>query len=1078
MKLMRRIVFIAILINLAYSVQAQFYNGSQLSFGKNRVQHQKFNWSYYRSTQFDVYFYPTGKSLAEYTLYKVPGYIAEIEKMLNFSSSKKIQFIVYNTQADFRESNFAYDDENFYNQGGVTNIYGTKVYLYFDGSHANFDKMIRAGIMNVYAHLLVEGESTASNMKTSYVGDVPNWYYSGLSSYFGESWNSNIDAHVKDGILSQRYADFDELSPVDATYAGHSFWKFIVDRYGDNAITNILQITRSSRNFEKGFYLSTGVEYRKLLVDWYRYYYVIYYRDLSLGGTPEHGGYLKHPKPQRDYDQFCFAPDGNSFAYVTNEAGQVKIWVKKDGKAKPKVIFRKYKRTEDNPDLSYPVMAWHPKNNILAFTMEDKGRCYYYPYNMDEGKIGKRLLVDVEKISSISFDPSGKYLLFSGFKNGQSDIFIYSILAHSYLNITQDFYDDKDPIFLNSKDIVFSSNRPTDSIRIKDSFYAAKPQESYDLYLYHYDTREDKLLQITHSPDANECQPQSLNHQELIFLSDENGIVNRKLAKLDSSISKIDTIIHYTHYAKLSNLSNQSYSILHQSYNHQQREVGDLLLFDKAKRIHIHALEDRIAGKQLPPSALKKQMIKEQKIRDSIAAVKLAKQKERPQQKHGFRQLHQSDLIVKNIASADSSNQSDIGKGVQKDILRKGFEYIQPISKNYYTQYSINRVITQADFGFLNTTYQQFTSSTSPVYLNTGLNALFMVGIHDLFENHRITGGFRLGLDLRSNEFMVSYENLARRIDHQIVFYRQSISTNSSYYLYKQHSNSVFYIIKIPFDKFNSIRFTFTGRLENNSLNGASDQILQMETEWHAWVGAKFEYIFDSSKELYTNLWKGSKIKLFAEYQQRVDEKNQNLFVIGFDIRKSVRIYKNMTWASRLAASTNFGKSRLVYYMGGVDNWIGAKFNSDMWVDLSKDYAYQTLATNMRGFEQNIRNGTSFIVFNTELRIPFVQLIAGHNIKPSILNSLQLLVFGDIGTAWTGITPYSPDNCLYTRYVTNGAITARIKRQVDPFIGGFGLGLRINLFGYFLRLDYAWGVEDYKIYNRKGQFSFSIGLDF
>jgi len=101
---------------------AQFYNGSQLSFSKNRVQYQKQNWQYYRTTQFDVYFYPTGKQLAEYTLEEAPKVIDEIERMFNYTASKKIQFIVYNTQSDFRESNFAYDNDNFYNQGGITNI--------------------------------------------------------------------------------------------------------------------------------------------------------------------------------------------------------------------------------------------------------------------------------------------------------------------------------------------------------------------------------------------------------------------------------------------------------------------------------------------------------------------------------------------------------------------------------------------------------------------------------------------------------------------------------------------------------------------------------------------------------------------------------------------------------------------------------------------------------------------------------------------------------------------------------------------------------------------------------------------
>jgi hypothetical protein len=37
-------------------VDAQFYNGSQLSFGKGRVQTQNKIWSYYRTPVADVYF--------------------------------------------------------------------------------------------------------------------------------------------------------------------------------------------------------------------------------------------------------------------------------------------------------------------------------------------------------------------------------------------------------------------------------------------------------------------------------------------------------------------------------------------------------------------------------------------------------------------------------------------------------------------------------------------------------------------------------------------------------------------------------------------------------------------------------------------------------------------------------------------------------------------------------------------------------------------------------------------------------------------------------------------------------------
>lgn len=1049
----------ALLLLAPSYLAAQFYNGSQLSFGKNRVQYQHFNWIYMRADQYDVYFYATGKPLAEYVYYKTPQFIEEIEKLLNFTSQKKLQFIIYNTQSDFRESNFAYDNEDFYNQGGVTNIYGTKIYLYFDGNREHFDRMLRSGIMNVYAHWLVQGQSVGSNISYETLMDVPNWYYSGLSSYFGEKWNSDIDAHVKDGILTQKYADFDELSPVDATYAGHSFWKFVVDNYGEKTIAHILYSTRSAKSFDKGFYYATGVPYRALLASWYKYYYILYHPDLSRS-DPAGDGIVKHPKSKRDYSNFAFSPDGKSYAYVTNESGQVRIWLKTENKKRPKCILRRYCKIEDNPDLSFPLLAWHPIGTILGITLEVKGRCYYYPYNLETKKWEDRMLVDVEKISAWSYSDNGQFMLFSGFKNGQSDIFLYSFFAHTYQNLTNDYYDDYDPIFINhQKQIVFSSNRKIDSLFLKDNFMKADPQKNYDLFLYQYARKDTALVRITHTPYANEFNPQKVSDNEIVYLSDENGIINRYSATFDSTISCIDTAIHYAYFAKTHALTDRAYSILHQNYVSSTNTVADISLKDGVKRIYFTPLHLLFLPEVISTQFHLKQISQSRQDDSTRAVSDSIRRGDKPQPaKHGF-------FMVYN-------------KPVARDTVKAPEDFDIPVGRFYHVQFSVDKLITQADFSFLNTSYQQFEGGTSPIYLNTGFNGLFMVGLNDLFEDYRLTGGVRLSYDLKSNEFMFSFEDLSRRLDRQIVLYRQSITTQISDYVYKQRSNSIFYILKFPFDKINSVRFTFTGRYENNVMGSLSDSSLAKPDDWHIWGGVKLEYIFDSSKELATNLWRGTKIKVFGEYEQRVEKETRNLFVIGVDARRAFKLYKNMTFNLRAAGSTNAGSARLVYFMGGMDNWINAKFNSTIWVDQTKNYAYQTLATNMRGFKQNIRNGTSFALLSAELRVPIVQMIIPHRISSNFFNSLQINLFGDYGTAWTGFTPYSEDNCLYTRYVTNGSITAEVKRQVDPFVAGFGVGLRASIFGYFVRADYAWGIEDFKIADKKGMLMFSIGTDF
>lgn len=1069
LSLSRKLVAVcAFVVLFLTSGHAQFYNGSQITFGKNRVQHQNFNWQYLRAEQYDVYYYPTGRALAQYVFYRTPEIVSEIEQMLNYTSKKKLQIIVYNTQSDFRESNFAYDYEDFYNQGGVTNIYGTKIYIYFDGNRAHLDRMIRGGIMNVYAHWVVQGATIGANITYDYLMNVPSWFYSGLSSYYGEHWNSEVESHVKNGITTDAYKQLEELSPVEATYAGHSFWKYLVDIYGEGIIPKVLYFTRSGKSIQNGLARATMVPFKTLVEQWYKYYVVMFHPDMSKQ-MPAGEEILKKPNPKRDYAHFCFSPEGDKYAYVTNEAGQVRVWMKTEKWKSPRCIYKKYHKTEDNPDLSFPLIAWHPSGEILGLTYEYKGDCLYRPYDLEKRRWGKKFLVDVEKITSWCYSPDGQRMLFSGFKNGQSDIFLYSFAAKTFQNITNDFYDDYDPVFMNPEQIAFASNRPVDSILLKDNFLDASRDRKYNLFQYNLKAKDSSLLRVTDTPFANESGLQPAGDQRLLYLSDESGVVNRYEAVFDSSISRIDTAVHYMYYATTHPLTDRAYNIEEQAFNKATNTIADISLMKKYKHIWFTEFHN-LYHPEIEVSSFHKQTTADIILQSDKQALKDSIETISNQPEHGF--------ILSNTKKTETPVTDDLDSDTTYTSTKSKNTFSIPVGLPYRVQYSIDQLITQADFSFLNTSYQQFEGGTNPIYLNTGFNALFMLGINDLFEDYRITGGFRIGLNLNSYEFLFSYENLAHRLDRQITLHRQSITSQVNGYVYRQSSNNLFYTLKFPFNKTNSMRLTLKGRYETNVVTALNDQTLQLPDEHHVWAGAKLEYIFDSSKELYTNLWRGTKMKLFAEYEQRLEKQTLNLLVVGFDIRHSIKLYRNMTLALRCAGSTNAGSARLVYFMGGVDSWIGAKFNRDMMVDQTKNYAYQTLATNMRGFRQNIRNGTSFMLFNGELRVPIVQLIVGHRVGWNLLNSLQLNLFGDFGTAWTGFTPYSENNCLYTRYIDSGPIHAEVKRQVDPWVGGFGIGARFSVFGYFLRFDYAWGVEDMKIDNKKGMFMFSIGTDF
>jgi hypothetical protein len=249
-----------------------------------------------------------------------------------------------------------------------------------------------------------------------------------------------------------------------------------------------------------------------------------------------------------------------------------------------------------------------------------------------------------------------------------------------------------------------------------------------------------------------------------------------------------------------------------------------------------------------------------------------------------------------------------------------------------------------------------------------------------------------------------------------------------------------------------------------------------------AWAGLKAEYIFDNTRNLGINLYSGTRAKFFGEYYKQVNKAKTDLWVFGLDFRHYQRIHRTFIWASRFAASSSLGHARLIYYLGSLDNWINffpnkyQTFDQSVPVDPKVNYAYQTLATNMRGFTQNIRNGSNFAVLNNELRLPVFRYLFNRPLSSNFLNNFQVVGFGDIGSAWTGLSPYSGKNAYDNEVVQANSYKVIIQSNRDPIVAGYGFGLRSQILGYFVRLDWAWGIENKIILPRI--FYFSLNLDF
>jgi hypothetical protein len=357
--------------------------------------------------------------------------------------------------------------------------------------------------------------------------------------------------------------------------------------------------------------------------------------------------------------------------------------------------------------------------------------------------------------------------------------------------------------------------------------------------------------------------------------------------------------------------------------------------------------------------------------------------------------------------------------------------------------------------------YQRFSGDAG--YFQPGINGLFKIGLTDVFEDYRIIGGFRYSGDFSNNEYLLVFDDLSKQLDKRYTFYRQSFNSYSrDYDISKTHSHEVRAQLKYPFTETLYLRGTLGYRNDRVVTLATDYQNLDKPNIYHHIASPKLELVFDNTRFKGLNLYNGTRAKIFGEYIHDFSADDPGMYVVGIDARHYQKIHRDIIFASRIAGSYSFGNQKLLYYLGGVDNWILPNFDNSMQISNDQNYSFQTLATPLRGFFQNARNGCNFAVINNEIRFPVFKYFAQRPLKSDFAENFQFVTFLDVGSAWTGSTPYSNDNSFNTIvYSTPGnPIVVTIENQRDPIVYGYGWGVRSRIFGYWIRFDWAIGVDD------------------
>lgn len=1068
---------------------SQFYNGSHQSFGKNRVQYKTFLWQYYEQEKFDVYFYPGGKPMAEYTIDKAKEILEELEKFFDYPIDDKVQFMLYSTQSDFKQSNIGINVDEEQNVGGSTRIIGTKIFLYYEGSYVALEKQIRAGVAELIIQKMMFGKDWKEVIKNTTLLSLPEWYVNGLISYVSFKWNALASSRIKDGIESGSFQKFNQLYGTEAQYAGHAIWNYIGEVYGDAVIPNILYLTRISKNVENGFLFVIGVSLKSLSEDYLTYYQNKFETDKINRSEPTFPALEIKSKKERIYGQFKMSPDRRFYSFTTNEIGRYKIHLYDVLKDKKRVIHRGGFRIERIQDLSYPILDWHPESNELAFITEDKGKIWFNRYSIADKKTTTKEIFGLQKVMFIDYSEDGKNLVFSAVRSGQSDLFWYYVLGNRQEQLTNDIFDDLYPrVVDNGKAILFSSNRSNDTLGMYNSF--SFMQDYTDLFRLPLTKDKTGVLQrITNTPRYNETHANPTSELTYSYLSDQTGLLNRFTSKFDSTIASVDTVINYRYFVKSNALTNYARNVLEYDVANSDGDYTMMMLQDGKYRFYV----DNISNDEV----ISIQNLKLKGARnvrtfnfDEIGSPPSTDdddgENDDPDEPTSPKATPESSFEIIKVKPIEENKEVDINNYQFKNEEKlkdsstisttKGssvpvFKKLKP-PRIYHVNYTTDYVTSQVDNSYTNDFYQIYSG---PETVNPGIGGLIKLGTSDLFDDYKIMGGFRLSGSLDNNNYLFTYHDLSKRLDKSYSFQRQSARALIGFSLFKIQTHNFRYQLSWPLSEVTSFRGTASYRYDRAVVLSTDGFNLRQPDFTDNKTGFKLEYVFDNTIERGLNIRLGTRYKVFGETYLTPKKENSDFSVVGFDFRHYERIHKTIIAAFRVAGSTSFGSERLVYYLGGVDNWLFAKQDNAP-VATDQSYGFQTLASPMRGFFNNSRNGTSFMVVNAEIRVPVFKYLAKTPIKNDFVQNFQFVAFGDMGSAWTGANPYSNNESFTRNTFEQNPIIVQIDNNREPIVFGYGFGLRSKLLGYFVRADWAWGIDDGIILPRV--FYLSLSTDF
>ena len=523
------IILAAALVAVTPAARAQY-------FGQNKVQYRHLDFSVIQTDHFDVYYYDEKRSAAIDGARMAERAYARLSRVLNHRYRERQPLILFASHSEFQQNNVTNIGEG---TGGVTEPFRHRVLLPFTGSYADFEHVLRHEIVHQFQFDIFARGRVGAGIQRLISVNPPLWFMEGMAEYLSLGpINAQTAMWLRDAAIEGGLPDLDELT-WDRRFSpyrfGHALWSYVGERWGDEAIGEILH-TASISGVDAAFRRVLGIAPEEVIEEWHdavQRTYLPQIADLQkarniarplLNRRRSNGTLHISPAISPDGRDIAYLSEGNSFFIDLYLADA------ETGRVKRRLIKSAFSSDFESLRFLNSAGSWSPDGRLFAIAVKRGGADDLVIFDIARNRVHRRIRIPLSGLTTPSWSPDGRQLVFTGYEGGHSDLFLVNADGTDLRRLTNDKYADLHPVWSpDGVTIAFATDRgPTtdlDRLRIGPLNVAL-----FDL--------SDQRIEVLPGMSGNNINPQwSPDGRGIAFVSDRTGITNVFLYELDEQVT-------------------------------------------------------------------------------------------------------------------------------------------------------------------------------------------------------------------------------------------------------------------------------------------------------------------------------------------------------------------------------------------------------------------------------------------------------------------------------------------------------------------------------------------------------------